>query len=163
MMFYKILFHLAAAIKSVIFKSIYGGRFHIGKNVTWRKRFNVMIAKGAEVKIGNQCFLNNDCSINANNNISIGEGCLFGENVKIYDHNHRFGNPDLTIKEQGFSDGTVIIGNNCWIGSNVVILKDSWIEDNCVIGAGVIVSGHIKNNTLLKCNNNYCAEEIRFK
>lgn len=62
------------------------------------------------VKIGNSCFFNNGCSINANKSITIGDGTLFGENVKIYDHNHRFRERDILIKEQGFTMGEIEIG-----------------------------------------------------
>ena len=36
--------------------------------------------------------------------IEIGEGTIFGENVKIYDHNHKFADLKRSIKEQGFSE-----------------------------------------------------------
>lgn len=111
------------------------------------------------IQIGRDCFFNNGCSINCNNQIVIGNGSLFGENVKIYDHNHRF-NKDELIKNQGFSNGKVSIGNHCWIGSNVVILKNTIINDNCVIGAGCIISGEIPENTIVKTNSNYKLEKI---
>ena len=34
-----------------------------------------------------------------------------------------------SIKEQGFSNGTVSIGRHCWIGSNVCILKNADIKN----------------------------------
>lgn len=85
-------------------------------------------------------------------------GTLFGENVKIYDHNHRF-QKDSPIKEQGYSNGEVHIGGHCWIGSGVIILKGADISDNCVIGAGSVISGYIpegciavskRNNEIIK-------------
>ena len=110
-----------------------------------------MMSKNARVVIGDNCFFNNDCSIAANNLITIGMikgGTLFGENVKIYDHNHRFQN-DNPIKEQGYSNGEVHIGGHCWIGSGTIILKDSEISDNCVIGAGCVISGYVPEGSIV--------------
>ena len=42
----------------------------------------------------------------------------------------------------------VRIGNNCWIGANVVILPDVTIGDNTVIGAGSIVTKDIPANVI---------------
>ena len=84
-----------------------------------------------------------------------------GENVKIYDHNHRF-NQHIEIKQQGFSNGSVIIGRHCWIGSNVTILKNTVIGDNCVIGAGVVVSGTIPTNSVVKTGCTLTIEPIKY-
>jgi len=45
--------------------------------VTFRKNFSLMIANEGIVKIGDNVFFNNDCSINANQEVIIGDGCLF--------------------------------------------------------------------------------------
>ena len=69
--------------------------------------------------------------------------------MKIFDNNHKFS------KEEGVSSqlsvGSISIGNHCWIASDVIILKDTHIGDNCVIGAGCIVQGDIPDGTLVKC------------
>lgn len=161
MKFLKAIYHLNAIIQYVFLKLLYGSRFTIGKHTTWRKHFSVMVDVNAKVKIGSNCFFNNNCAINVNKLVKIGDGTIFGENVKIYDHNHRFANLSTAIKEQGFSVGEVVIGSHCWIGSNVVILKGTIIGDNCVIGAGVVLSGEIKSNTIVKNTCNYTMEAIK--
>ena len=148
----KILFHLQAFVLMMFYKLVYqfgGGRFTLGKNVTFRKGFSLMIDKGAEVVIGNNVFFNNYCSLNALEQISISDDSIFGENVKVYDHNHCYKNPDVPIKKQGFTSASVKIGRHCWIGSNVVILKGVVIGDNCVIGAGCIVYKDVPANTVM--------------
>jgi len=105
------------------------------------------------INIGSGVFFNNSCSINALGQINIGDNCMFGENVRIYDHNHRFREARL-IKEQGFSVGRVQIGNNCWIGSNVTILKNTTIGDNSVISAGICLQGDIPPNSLVISDGN---------
>lgn len=82
--------------------------------------------------------------------------------MKIYDHNHRF-NQHKAIKLQGFSNGNVVIGCRCWVGSNVTILKGTEIGNNCVIGAGCIISGKVPDNSIVKPVQNITIEIIRYK
>ena len=150
MLFIKLWHHIVCDIQMIVLKILYGQRFQVGKNVTWRSNFSVMIDTNGSVTIGDNCFFNNGCSIACNQNIVIGEGTLFGENVKVYDHNHRFRDIKTPIKEQGFSNGIVSIGRHCWIGSNAVILKGALIEDNCVIGAGCVIDYKVTAGTIIK-------------
>ena len=152
-------YHLTSIITYILYKLVYGSRLNIGKNVTWRRGFSIMKTKEAVIKIGDNCFFNNDCSIGANLLVEIGEGTLFGEGVKIYDHNHRF-RDDISIKAQGYSNGKVFIGKHCWIGSNVVILKGAEISDNCVIGAGCVINNFIPQGSIVKNTGNYEIQKI---
>lgn len=69
----KLWYHLIAAIQRIFYKLVYGDRLQIGKNVTWRRGFSIMMSKEARVVIGDNCFFNNDCSIAANNLVTIGK------------------------------------------------------------------------------------------
>ena len=160
MLMMKILRHIIAFIKIAGYKMTNGRKVSFGKGFTFRKGFNLVIGRNGRVEIGDGCFFNNYCSVNCLNSISIGSGTIFGEGVKIYDHNHRFSDFSKTIKEQGYSIGSVRIGNHCWIGTNVVILKGTEIGDNCVIGAGCVVSGKIQSNSILNNPGNYFIEKI---
>ncbi len=134
-----------------------------GKKINFRIGFNITKSKKAKIVIGEGCFFNRNCSINAKKSIVIGNDCIFGENVKIYDHNHVFNIKDKKIKDQGYSIGCIAIGNNCWIGSNVIILKGVSIGDNVVIAAGSIINRDIPSNTVVRVNQTLYLEEIRFK
>ena len=110
-----------------------------GSKVYIKPGFRVLIEKEASLEIGDRTFFNYGCSITALSMIKIGRNCLFGEDVKIYDHNHVFMFMPIPIADQGFSRGGVIVGNNVWIGSNVILLKGCEIGDNSVIAAGAVV------------------------
>lgn len=159
MLVLKCYFHTIALIKKVFYKLIYGRHIKFGKNVTFRKGFSLVIEDDAFVEIGDGCFFNNFCSINAKQGIVIGNNCLFGENVKIYDHNHIFKYSNRLIKEQGFKKDKIQIGNNCWIASNVIILKNTNIGNDCVIAANQVVKKDIVNNCILE---NGKVEAIRY-
>ena len=64
---------------------------------------------------------------------------MFGPDVYITDSNHTYG-PGLKPNEKPMHVGKVKIGNRCWIGANVVILKDVELGDGCVVGAGAVVT-----------------------
>lgn len=163
MLFLKIIYHLKSKIFKWIFLIIYYGKLSINKNTTWRNSINFMISKNGYLKIGKNCFFNNNCSINVQKKVTIGNNNLFGECVKIYDHNHVFNKKNTLIKKQGFSSDIVTIGDNCWFGSNVIVLKGTNIGNNCVIGAGCIISGIVPDNTIVKSNRNNIFEKINFK
>ena len=137
-----------AFLTKLKYKCYFGKGFKYGK-FTCRKRFNVFVEKTGTITIGDGCFFNNDCSLNCHEKITIGNDCVFGENVKIYDHNHKFRDENTRIANQGFSIAPIHIGDNCWIGSNVTILKGARIGKHVVIGAGCIVDREIKDNSIV--------------
>lgn len=145
-------YHITALMKILAYKVMFGKKLTWGKQSTFRKYFSIYIEQDAQIEVGNQCFFNHGCSINALKKVKIGDGCIFGENVKIYDQNHRFADVQVAIKDQGFSVAEVTIGKHCWIGSNTVILKGVTIGDNCVIGAGCVISEDIPSNSVVTGN-----------
>lgn len=158
MKFLLVVYHLNSLCKKLVYKLIYRKRLKFNGSVSWRKGFSVLIERNAKVIIGKNCFFNNYCSLMCREEIIIGNGTLLGENVKVYDHNHRFNKLNVPIKEQGFSTAPVVIGSHCWIGSNAVILKGVHIGNNVVIGAGCVISKNVKDNTIVKQNDSVLEE-----
>ena len=160
MLILKVYWRLKAEIKKFCFKIMFGKRFSVGKNTTFRPGFGIYLENGAKIKIGSNCFFNRGCSINALKSVEIGDNTVFGENVKIYDQNHRFKDKTKLIRDQGYSVDEVKIGKNCWICTNAVILKGVTIGDNSVIGAGCVIYKDIPANSIVKNNAGFTVEEI---
>ena len=114
----------------------------------------MLLDNQGKVILGDNVFFNNFCTVCALNEIRIGDGTIFGENVKIYDHNHKYMDPSIPIKKQGYTSAPIHIGKHCWIGSNVIILKGVTIGDNCVIGAGCVIYKDIPANSVVKNKQN---------
>ncbi|BEM86416.1 hypothetical protein SME46J_08860 [Serratia marcescens] len=126
------------------------GKIYIG-NVKFRSGCRIF-SDGGVISFSDGCFINNDCSFNAKGRIDIGENTLFGEGVKIYDHNHRIGN-GYVVSTNEFDVSDVIIGRNCWLGSNVTILKGIKLADNVIIGAGSVVTKSILESGVYVSSN----------
>jgi len=96
------------------------------------------------ISIGRDCRFGAFNHITCINKISIGDNCLTGKWVTITDNSH--GNTDNNILSLApinrplVSKGSVIIGNNVWIGDKATILPNVTIGDGAVIGANAVVT-----------------------
>ena len=95
-------------------------------------------------------FINYNCTILDNGKVTLGDNCMLAPNVSIYTAGHTL-YPDS--RAMGYEYGIeVTIGNNVWIGGNVVICAGVSIGDCCVIGAGSVVTKDIPAWTIAAGN-----------
>ena len=80
--------------------------------------------------------------------IRIGDGCHITYGCVILSHDRAA----QQIDPEDSGEGSLIIGNNVFIGVNSVVLRNVTIGDNSVIGAGSIVTKDIPANVLASGN-----------
>lgn len=107
----------------------------------------------AEIHIGNNVGISG-ATIYARKGISIGDNTNIGGNVKILDND--FHPIEIEARNADMKDkiGTrpIVIGKNCFIGCNALILKGTELGDGCVVGAGAVVSGKFPPNSVIVGN-----------
>ena len=72
--------------------------------------------------------------------ITIGKNVMFGPKCSLFAENHNFSDIATSIKSQGVNQKGITIEDDCWIGSNVIILDGVTIGRGSVIGAGTLVT-----------------------
>lgn len=122
--------------------------FEIAENVTLNSNNFITIKKNARLKIGKETYITR-ATISCLGEIEIGENCILGEGMKLFDHNHQYTTNPFSVSKTDFNIGKIKIGNNVWTGANVTILKGVTIGDNCIIGTGVLVYKDIQRNSLV--------------
>ena len=96
---------------------------------------------GNHISVGNNVFINYNCTLLDVGKITIGDNCMLAPGVAIYTAGHPL-HPDS--RNSGYEYGMdVTIGDNVWIGGSVVITPGVHIGDCCVIGAGSVVTKDI--------------------
>lgn len=135
------------------------GSVSIGRNIELAAGCDVQAHGNGHISIGDGTYMNRFCMISSHDSVTIGKHCMFGPSVKIFDNNHKFSRTEGV--SSNLSSGSIKIGDNCWIASNVIILKGSDIGDNCVIGAGCIISGKVPPGSIVKVKQEQTFEEIR--
>lgn len=130
--------------------------FVIGDNVICRNFENFHVSSG-KVILHDGVFINNSCSFNCMERIEIGSGTMMGEGVRFYDHDHIY--TAEKIEKWQWTTAPVRVGRDCWIGSNVTILKGVTIGDNTIIGAGCLVRKDIPANSVVYNDGNLIVKE----
>lgn len=120
----------------------------LGKFVRARSGVKIKVRDEAVVELGENTSFNHGCMVISHEKVTIGDDVQFGPNVLIYDHDHDFRIKD-GLKNLKYKTAPVEIGNNVWIGANVVILMGTKIGHNCVIGAGSVIKGEYSNNSII--------------
>jgi len=102
-------------------------------------------SKNAVIAIGAGTSLSNNVQVLAESHVLIGEGCLIGDNVLIMDSDAHDLSADARKADKTSTTpvviltAPVIIEDNVFIGSRVIILKGVTIGKDSVIGAGSVV------------------------
>lgn len=113
----------------VHYTSCVSGKIEIGKNVA-------------------NSFANcGGCYIQGINGIFIGDHTIFAPGVKIISANHSKNNLDNHTKSN-----PIYIGENCWLGTNSIILPGVKLGDNVIVGAGSVVTKSFPSNVTIAGN-----------
>ena len=126
----------------------------LGSNVTIQ-RGSIFVCTGVirnlgkGIKIGNNVGLNARVYLGGQGGIEIGENVIIGPDVKIFSENHIFEKMEMPIKDQGETRKGVKIGNDCWLGSNSIILDGVDLGDGCVVAAGSVVTKSFTENLVI--------------
>lgn len=101
---------------------------------------------GYNIQIGEDFYANMNCVILDEALVSFGDHVFIAPNCGFYTAGHPL---NVEQRNRGLEYARPItIGNNVWIGAQVCVLPDVTIGDNCVIGAGSVVTRSIPANSL---------------
>ncbi|KZF21588.1 trimeric LpxA-like protein [Xylona heveae TC161] len=100
----------------------------------------VHIDYGTNLRFGKNVYVNFNATFLDTCIISIGSRTLIGPNVSFYSGTHPL-DPELRNGTKGPELGKEIhVGEDCWIGGNVVILPGVTLGKGVVVGAGSVVT-----------------------
>jgi len=105
---------------------------------------------GFNIHIGENSFLNANCTLLDVSPITIGKNVMIGPNVDIYTASHGI---NYLQRRQGFTIGKpVIIHDDVWICGKTVILPGVTIGPRSIIGAGSVVTKDIPADSFVVGN-----------
>jgi hypothetical protein len=118
------------------------GRFGDGSNIL----APLYVDYGANVLLGDRCFINHDAYFMDCAPIFIGNDAFIGPHFKAYTAQHPLDAEERNSRIERALPITV--GDSCWFGGNVTVLGGVTIGDGCVIGANSLVTKDIPAGSL---------------
>ena len=126
----------SAGEREKIIKALFG---RCGKNIWVESPF--FCDYGTLISVGDNVFINFNCTILDAAPVVIGDDVLFGPNVHLYSATHPI---DPAVRAEGLEYAKPInIQNNVWIGGSSVICPGVTVGSRSVIGAGSVVTKDI--------------------
>lgn len=124
---------LSKSFRYILVKTIFK---KCGKNVNVEK--GAIFGSGLDVIIGDNSGIGVNCKVPSN--IIIGNNVMMGPNCYFLDRNHAFNDTSRPMNTQGYSEKKqTIIGNDVWIGRNVIATPGRIIADGSIIAAGCVL------------------------
>ncbi len=99
---------------------------------------------GRNIHFGKNVFVNDCCHFQDQGGVFIGDNVLIGHNVVLATIDH-----DLDPASRRNHYAPIHIGNNVWIGADVVITKGVTVGEGAVIAAGAVVTKDVPAHTVV--------------
>jgi acetyltransferase-like isoleucine patch superfamily enzyme len=118
-----------------------GGRMAIGNRVLFEGTSVPveLAAWGAELSIGDGCYINYGTNISACAGVSIGQNVAIGQYSIIMDDDYHSAAGHRMAGKQA----PIVIEDEAWLGARVIVLRGARIGRGAVIGANSVVTGEI--------------------
>ena len=96
------------------------------------------------IEIGDDVFIGSQVEMNIKLSVRVGDHCLIASGCRFVDHDHSIA-PGEPIGKQAYPDpaAAITLGQNVWLGANVVVLKGVDIGSGAVVAAGAVVTKSI--------------------
>ena len=120
----------------------------VNRKTPWMVHYTSRVTTSQKIHMGKEVWrsfaASGGCYIQGGNGIFIDDYTIFGPGVKIISANH-----DMTGIDKWSPTNPIQIGKHCWIGANAIILAGVVLGDQCIVGAGAVVTKSYPSGSVL--------------
>lgn len=116
---------------------------HYSSKIICPDKFKIEISSARSLAVSGGIY------IQAINNVVIGKEVLIAPGVKIISSNHDF----FSREKSNMECPPIVIGDNSWLGANVIILPGVVLGSNTIVGAGAIVTKSFSEGYVIIAGN----------
>ncbi len=110
-------------------------------------RGNLQIVESFRLILGDGVFINNGCTLDLSDSVSIGNRVQVGFNVTFITGSHSIG-PKRDRAGDRFRR-PIVVGDGSWIGAGATIMPGVTIGEGAIVAAGALVTKDVAANSLV--------------
>lgn len=131
--------------KAGFFQKIIG----FNRKISWPVHWTSTIMSPENINPGTRTpGLSKNCHLDGRNKLIFGKNVWIGPGAKIISMNH-----DVNNYYKYVESTPILIGDNCWIGANAIILSKVELGEHTIVAAGAIVTKSFKEGNQILGGN----------
>jgi len=112
----------------------------IGHNTRIDRGVRFLSANNSTLTIGDGTRIGLNAVFNGGDTITIGKKCLISGFVYIQTSMHGFAEKLKPVQEQGYQHAPILLQDDCWLGTHVVVLPGLTLGKGAVVGSNAVVN-----------------------
>ena len=100
-------------------------------------------------EIGENVTIHDFCYLDACGGITIGNDVRMAHNCSLITGQHNYDVPGKTIIESGYTPAPIVVGDDVWFGTGVVVLPGVTIGSGAILGANSVVRKDVPENAIV--------------
>jgi acetyltransferase-like isoleucine patch superfamily enzyme len=117
----------------------------INSHVLWPVHWTTHVSAPQKINRGSRFpGLSRGCHLDGRNGIILGKNVWIGPRVSLISMNH-----DINNYHEYVSDEPIVVGDNCWLGANAIVLPGVKLGNHVVVAAGAVVTKSFPTDNVL--------------
>lgn len=122
---------------------------HAGQSINVERGAD--FGSGRTVRLGDYSGIGVDCVLSGR--VTIGNNVMMGPRSVLIARNHAFQDTEIPMNRQGFAEERpIVIGDDVWIGTNVIVLPGVSVGHGAILAAGAVVSKDVQPYSIVGGN-----------
>lgn len=102
------------------------------------------------VSLGNKCSVNPYATLRGK--VKAGHGVRIGAYACLVGFNHGYESIDVPIHEQPHTSKGIVLGDDIWIGSHVIVVDGITVGNHCILAGGAVVTQDVPDYAIVGGN-----------
>lgn len=117
----------------------------INSHVPWPVHFTTRVMCPNRIRRGDRSpGLSSGCHLDGRNGIKIGKNVWIGPRVSLISMNH-----DTQDYSKYVEANSIVIGDNCWLATNSIILPEVVLGEHTIVAAGAVVNQSFEDGNVV--------------
>ena len=130
--------------KGIELRAHQNAKIIIGNNNRLDRGIRMLSTNASKIQTGDSVRIGLYTVFNGGDHIKVGSKSLISGFVYLQTSMHAHADKSLNVQDQGFMHAPIVLKENCWLGTHVVILPGITLEEGAIVGSNAVVNKSVE-------------------